>query len=594
MSVSRHESRRDVAAARRWLALIVTALVLVAGVVVWRAGSWGPETRSKSADRAPPKVTTVRTVPSPVATLAEIAATTDDFTRNAALYRLAEAATQEQVENWLAELETLPPTRHRYDIARVLYIRFSVLHPDAALDHALQGATKPVWLEAIFRTWGEFDSDTALARASNLHPSAKEVASRALLQLRGSGGSVTELRSVAERLDETEDDDLYRAFEASHGVSAPTPAQRLLAEMEARRLARRDGESHVDAWNRAIGVEDPHVRHILAERTALDWAAEDPRAALAAVDSVPMEDMAVTVYGDGSVNVRPLRTRIRGSVIEKWAGDDPDATLAWILEQEGSSTGYYIQSPMIELTRRSPDDAIARLAAIPEDLRRSATGAVLRTIAYRDLDRALEWFATLDIDAKAGHTRTLRRLLMERRSAKDALGWAMSVDRRIRAREVPAVIRDVHDADRVEALRLLETIDDPALLTAAADSLVWGEVRHDAEQALAWARNFEPASARSELVVRVFDTWSRQDPAAAYRAISDQRGGAVRDQAAAAMMSDLVGHDAHLAERLFEMIEAPQQQARAAESLHRYFSDVEPDARKAERYRKHLPEDDGD
>ena len=145
--------------------------------------------------------------------------------------------------------------------------------------------------------------------------------------------------------------------------------------------------------------------------------------------------------------------------------------------------------------------------------------------------------------------------------------------------------------NRVEALRLLDTIDDPVLQTAAATSLVWGEVRRDAEQALAWARDFEPESRRSELVVEVFEAWSRQDPTAAYRALSEQRGGPVRDQAAVAMMSDLVKHDVDLAERLFELIEASEQQARAAESLHGHFSDVEPDSGKAERYRRHL--DDG-
>lgn len=586
MPVADRESKRAVPRVR--LALLV-ALVAVAIAVVWMAVPWGTETGLTDPETPLPEPTAVRSEPMAEATLAGIAAIREDFSRNAALYRLADDATPEQVQAWLAELETLPSTPHRYDIARVLYIRFAVLDPEAALDHALQGTTKPVWLEAIFRTWGEFDSDAALTRASSLHPSARVAAARALLQL---GRSVTESRSIAERLDENMDDSLYRAFEASQGMSAPTPAQRLLAEMEARKLLRGDGESHADAWNRAMVIEDRLVRHILAEWTALDWAAEDPRAALAALDLVPMDDKVVTVYGEGndrSVNVRPLQSRIRGSVVERWAEEDPVATLAWVFERED---GYYVQAPMIELTRQSPEDAIARLATVPESLRQSATGAVLRTLAYRDLDRALEWYATLDIDAKSGHAWFLRRLLVERRSAEDALGWAMSVDRRIRTREVRGMIRHVHDVDRVEALRLLRTIDDPMLQTAAAASLVWGEVRHDAEQALAWARDFELESRRSEMVVDVFNAWSRWDPNAAYRALADQRGGQLRDLAAVAMMSGTMRHDVHLAERLFDLIEAPEQQAKAAESLLLHFRDVEPDAVRAERYRKHLSEVD--
>ena len=378
-------------------------------------------------------------------------------------------------------------------------------------------------------------------------------------------------------------------------VPIPTPAVRLLAEIEARRLARREGESHADAWDRAIRLEDSHVRHILAEQTALDWAAEDPVAAWAAAGGLPIDDMVATAgpFG-GSVTTEPLQMRIRSVIIDRWADRDPHAALAWILEQEGVAKSWYIQWPMIELTRRASDEAISRLAAFSGNLRRSAAGAVLGTLAHRDLDRALELFVTLDVDAKASHTHTLRRLLVERRSAEDALDWAMSVDHRIRAREVAAVISDVHEADRVEGFRMLGSIDDPTLRTGAASELVWDEVRHDAEEALAWARNFKPEFGRSELVVKVFDTWSYQDPEAACRALFELRGGPVRDRAAASMMSDVIGHDIRLAERLFDAIKAPEQQAKAAEPLHGHFADIEPNQRKAGQYRKYLPVDHGD
>ena len=170
MPVADRQSRRAVSGVR--LALLVAALVAAAIAVVWMAGPWATETPSTDPERPPPEPTAVGSVPSAAATLAGIAAIREDFIRNAALYRLVDGATREQVEAWLAELETLPSTPHRYDIARVLYIRFAVLDPEAAVDHALLGATKPVWLEAIFRTWGEFDHAAALMRASNLHPSA--------------------------------------------------------------------------------------------------------------------------------------------------------------------------------------------------------------------------------------------------------------------------------------------------------------------------------------------------------------------------------------------------------------------------------------
>ena len=73
-----------------------------------------------------------------------------------------------------------------------------------------------------------------------------------------------------------------------------------------------------------------------------------------------------------------------------------------------------------------------------------------------------------------------------------------------------------------------------------------------------------------------------------------KRGEPTRDRAAARMMPGVVDHDVPLAERLFDSIETPAQQAVAAQVLYRYFTDIDPRQRKAERYRKYLPpEDDG-
>ena len=584
------ESTRDAKWVRPSIVLLMLGVLAIGGLVALLVPTWEQE-RGRDDSRSLPGPDPGLALPEGNATLAEIARIRDDFYRNAALYRLADGATKEQVNRWLDEVTTLEPMPHRYDVARVLYIRYAVLDPEAAVEHALRNAAKPAWLAAIFRTWAQLDADSPIERASTLHLSAKAVASRTLLQL-GSGTAVREL--VAERLDATEGLDAYRRMEAMAGVPLLTPAKRTLAEIEAGKLARRDGESHADAWNRAVEAEDVHVRQILTEQTALDWAMEDPWAALATLDSLPVDDLVATVRGGGSMSVWPLHLRIRTSVIEQWSDDHPDAVLAWLLDWEGGAKGWYIQRPMIALTRLSPEEAIARLAAIPHNLRQDATGAVIRTLAHRDLDRALRLYATLDIASKADHTHTLRRRLIENRSAEEALRWALTVDHRILAREVPSVIADVHGDDHVKALRLLESVDDPALRIAAADRLVRREARRDAREALAWAQNFHPQSARPALVAKVFDTWAHKDPKAAGRALLELRGGPVRDRAAAALMSDMIRHDVYLAERLFEAIETPVQQAEAATPLHAHFTDIAPNRRKAERYRKYLPDEDGE
>ncbi|MCY3839454.1 MAG: hypothetical protein OXH09_12550 [Gammaproteobacteria bacterium] len=589
MCVASREPRRNIAGSRLSIALIAGAVVVVAAVAVWRASEPGASSTNFATSAS--ESTAVQTSPSAEATLAEIAVITDDFSRNAATYRLARDATREQVEEWLAQVETLPSTPHRYDVARVLYIRFTIIDPEAALDHALRGATKPAWLEAIFRTWAQLDLDAATARASVLGFSAKAAASRAVLQL---GLPMTELRSVAEQLDEPEYVDFYHRVEAIDGVAPPTPVQRVLAEVEARNRARTDGESHADAWNRSIAVEDLHVRYLLAEQIALDWAVEDPHAALAALDLLPVDDR-VAISGEpygSSMSVGPLRMLIRERIIWRWAGEDPNATLAWILNREDGESGGLVQLPLNVLAGRDPDGAVALLAAIPQSLRYDAANAVLRMLARRDLDRALGLFATFDIADQSSHAQTLGRYLIENRSAEEALDWAVSLDRRIRARNVSRMITDIHESDRAEAMRLLGSIANPMLRVEAAKELVWRETRRDAHAALTWALDFEPEAERSGLVERVFDTWSGKDPETACRALLEMRGGPLRDQAAAAMMFDVARHDSRLAERLFDAIEAPVERAGAAQTLHWHFSNTEPNPRKAARYRKHLPADD--
>lgn len=588
MSVVSREPRRNIAELRLSIGLIVSAVVLVAAVAVWRA--WEPGASPTDFERAASGPATSQTAPSAEASLAEIAEITDDFSRNAAMYRLANGATRQQVEAWLDEVETLPPSPHRYDLARVLYIRFAALDPEAALDHAFRSATKPVWLEAIFRTWAQVDPDAAIARAAKLDSSAKAAASRTLLQL---GLPLEELRSMVERLDANEDHDQYRRIERIIGIAPPTPGMRLLAAARASKLGRRDDESHADAWYRAIAVEDDLVRQILAERIALDWASDNPVDAMAAVKAWTNNDLFVAM-GSYGFSTELIRHRIRSRIVWKWADDEPLEAFAWLMAQEIPDIGSDIGAVMSRLTQHVPEEAIARIGDVPASQRPSAAYAVLGVLAGRDIDQALSFFASLDISWKVNNTHVLRRALVANRSAKQALDWALSVDPRIRADEVAAVIRDVHRKDHAEALRLLGSLDEPSLRIAAADEVVRAEARRDAQETLAWARTFEPEAGRSNLIVKVFDTWAARDPAAACRELLDMRAGPVRDQAAATMMPDLVSRNAPLAERLFDAIESPDQQARAAQPLHRHFSHIEPDRRKAERYGKYLSDGGGD
>ena len=570
--------------------MVAVGLVLVVAWLVVDLPGLRP-IDEEPAETAVPVAQPLPVVESGIATLADIALIEDDFSRNAALYALIGDAPQARVEEWLAEVDTLPATRHRPDLARVLYIRFAVLDPEAALQHALRGPTRASWLVAIFRTWGQIDPNAAAARAATLLPSARAAASRALLEL---DLPRAELRAILAGLDQSGPArNVQRRTQLVTGKPQLTRNEYLLAEIEARTHARREGESHSDAWDRAISVEDALVRQILVDRLVIDWAGRDPAAAMAAVESWNTEDVYQPfVAGGGFAPSMPIRGFLKSRVIRQWAQDDSQAALTWAMGREREDMLRFATVVLSTLAEQAPAEAISRLADLPEAVRARASGGVLWTLARTDLDRAMGLFESLSIGEQTRNAMALRQELISQRSPQSAFDWALSIDHRIRTREVASVLAAVSYQDLAEALRLLDSIEDPAIRTAAAPGLVAQQVQRDAREALAWARNFRPETERGNLVVQVFNAWSRTDPGGASRELFETRGGPTRDRAAAGMMSGVVGHDVPLAERLFDSIETPEQQAVAAEILHRHFTDIDPRQRKAERYRKFLPPED--
>ena len=572
-----------------WVAVgLVVALVVALSLVDRQA--LHPDDAESAGTPVPSRVP-LPVLESGTATFAEIASIEDAFTRNAALYAFIRDAPRARLEEWLGEVETLPASLHRSDVARVLYIRFAVLDPQAALRHALRGTTRASWLAAIFRTWGQDDADAAAARAGALHPTANAVASRALLEL---DLPRDELRSIVARLDENRPNrEMQRRVQLATGTPLVTRSEYLLAEIEARSHARREGESHADAWDRAISVEDALVRRILVDQLTIDWARRDPGAAMAAVEAWDTDDeYQPFVTGGGFAPSMPIRQFLKSRIIGQWAQNDAQAALRWALGRDRADMLRFATVVLSVLAEHAPAEAISRLADLPDEVRARASGGVLWTLARTDLDRAMDLFASLSIEQQTGNAMALRQSLISQRSPQSALDWALSLDRRIRAREVSSVIGDASHRDLDEALRLLDSIEDPAIRAAAAPGLVPQQVQNDAKEALAWARNFRPEAQRDRLVVQVFNAWAATDPGGACRELFETRGGSTRDRAAAGMMARVVGHDVALAERLFDSIGTPEQRAVAAEILYRYFTDIDPRQRKAERYRKFLPEDD--
>ena len=578
------------------IVVAVAAVAIVAAATIWivASGTSSPDTAPSSSPASSTASSEDVTKSKPIGPSFEaIAAITDDFSRNAALYALLRGADQGQIEDWLDRVDMLPPAPHRYDIARVLYIGFADIDPEAALSHALRTAPRASWVAAIFRSWAHADPDAAADRAASMEESAMAAAAWGMLQVDMPGDAS---RDLAERLDRKEAMAPWRReWERLMGAAPPTRTTLLLATIEARRLARTENESSPAAWTRATLVENPLVRRILMEEVALEWAKVDPAAALATVTAWNGTDLVATWYpGSGSGSTTSLQSHIGERILLGWSDADPQAALAWVVDQDPTDMHLYIQFAIGALARQSPDEAVARLSTVPAFLQKEASGAVLQALSTQDLDRALGFFAALDIPLRQANLLWLTGDVVESRPPSEALEWALSRDRRIRADAVRQVVGEIHETRPTAARELINELD-PELNGAALSDFARREVLRAPGEALAWARSFHDATRRPALVSEVLTAWYFTDREGAVREIVGLDDASVRDQAASEVMSEAIRRgQIPLAERLFAILESPAAHQRAAAGLYGYFTETEPDDQKASTYSRLLPDAEAD
>lgn len=118
------------------------------------------------------------------------------------------------------------------------------------------------------------------------------------------------------------------------------------------------------------------------------------------------------------------------------------------------------------------------------------------------------------------------------------------------------------------------------------------EVERDPRAAWRWANSL-PAVAERSVVGEVFDDWYRMDAAAALDALSELRGDA-RDRLLEEAVASRVTFNTEDAETLFAAIDSPASKARAAPALARYFTESNPDEKKADMYREFVESADGE
>ena len=540
--------------------VVIGALV---GIVIGFAAAWvvynpsdQPDMQTATPDAAPVGLAkSPPQSPAKTPTLTAIAQLVSDFDRNKALYTHIADADFERLLELLDEVDALPGSPHRYDVARVIYIRMAALDAAATVDHMLGRSYRTSWLNAVFRAWAHADLDAAAARAALLDVHAKTVATRAIFEL---DLPDDQRAAVARRLD----------------------GEEILAGVETREDLV-DGESgFFSAWEEGLKETDTNLRMRRLGQIARAWAEFDPVAALQAAGALPNAQLA---------------TALQGFVLQSWTTDDPVSAIAWLGEQEPSFDLQTLTvTAMAVIAQENIGNAISFLDSMPDHLQEYAGQGLVATlqiptggISDADVDTVLDWYATLD-RARQRELSTTLSFAIVRRQPERALQWAQSLEGQTREDAVRHVLSSLASTDLELAQRLVAEIDDANLRFESSATIIYAAANADPQAALEWAQSLESDSERVLLVGAVLNQWANADPDDAVAVLLDMRRGPFRDQVAASVATGLVRHEVELAERLFETIESAEFRRPLAAMLRRHFASTDPD--KAARYRDAMVE----
>ena len=508
------------------IAVGVAAGVLIGFTTAWIAYNPAAQPDSETATANAERVEPAKSSPHPPAetpTLTEIAGLVSDFDRNKALYTHIADADFGHLLELLDEADALPESPHRYDVARVIYIRMATLDPAATVDHILGGNYRTSWLDTVFRAWAHADLDAAVTHAAILDIHAKSVATKALLEL---DLPDDRRKAIARRLD----------------------GELILADAETREdLA--DGADFSSAWEEGLKETDANLRRQRLSTIAIAWAEFDPVAAVEAAGAMPNAQYA---------------TFLQGLVLHSWTTDDPVSAIAWLGEQEPSFDLQFLTANAISmLAQGNIGNAISFLDSMPDHLQEYARQGLVAAlqapaggISDADVDIVLDWFATLD---RASQRKLGAHLsfAIARRQPERALDWAQSLEGQARHDALSTIVLyTAANADPRAALELAQSLeseservlvvgavlnqwanDDPAVdvlldmrrgpfRDQVAASVATGLMRHDVELVERLFEAIESAELRRPLAVMLrahFVSTDDPDKAARYRDAMNER-----------------------------------------------------------------------
>jgi hypothetical protein len=370
-------------------------------------------------------------------------------------------------------------------------------HFETGHSSAVPSAATPKPLTAVS------PSPAATEASRPIAPSSTALAA-AIEAVRQPAGRAAKLNAFAARLRELDPSQYPALLDALRAAHFPDTS-----EMLAMLCSVWAGHDGPEAFAAARRLVDPDGEFGALHAAITAWAAQDPAAALRALQSAKLDGLA---------------TDEMSALMQGWAARDPAGAEKFLRQAERRAGDEEVPAAVqrgLEAIAgaRVESDSAAALAwyqALPGPERAAIQQSFLARLAVADPRRAQQWLAS-DAEVRFGESDllpVLRGLRLE--GWEPRFEWATAAANPLtRDAALRAVVREGAAADIVALGTWLAARTDNPGLNPAFSAYAIQVVRKSPDAAITWALSLEPADLRQRTVTAVASEWATYDVHAA-------------------------------------------------------------------------------
>lgn len=450
-----------------------------------------------------------------------LASVSDPDLRREAIHAMIDSGGRRSPAAFARFLEALPDGREFPWFFR----EWAEAEPGAAAAFVLSvgdHAKRAEWIRGVASGWAERDSAGAMT------------------WLQGLAGTAEFWPAAETVVDETARRDPAAAAAFVQGLPAGHRRRELMDRVSGE-WARQDLEGAV-AW--AESLDGP--RGVAGMGPLLhEWARIDPQGAAAYLSRLPVSERTLDAARE---------------VAERWGGTDPEAALAWALEQRDPGLRSRALGGALAAWADRDAASAAELAThfAPGDELRDAVRAVGRRWAEQDLGAAIGWLDRLPPDLRAEGSREVLDHLAHEDPRIAAAYW-----------EVLASPGSDGESPSTDAF-----IDMAGEIAARWSEFTPGDAAN-------WATNLPASEAGRRAVEEVAERWTRADPVGASEWISGLPPGPTRDAAAERLVDQISRSDPEAAFQWALSVGGAEHRADLARHVYHRWSELDPAAAQA-------------